>query len=154
MGRSAMSALTDVLVELNPDLTRHQAFARAARIIDYACRRGQLRGPDYAGQLFASAVRGDRRVRPGPSEQMLRNLVQDALDAFPWGDHYDSKGNLIEEPIEGGDCVEYFCGWTTDARLLLHPRSREARAERARRAEIRARQSPAPSAPVTPPVPA
>jgi len=154
MARSAMSALTDALVVLNPDLTRHQAFARATRIIDYACRRGELRGPDYAGQLFAAAVRSDKRVRPGPSEQMLRNLVQDALDAFPWGDHYDSKGDLIEEPIEGGDCVEYFCGWTTDAQLLLHPRSRESRAELARRAEIRARQSPAPSAPVTPPVPA
>lgn len=113
MGESVTSKLTDVLVALNPHLTRHQAYARASRILRYSTR-GPPSAGIYAGRLFSSALYGTKRVLPTGQETRLRTLVGSLVHGYPWGE---------DEPINGGDLVEFMGGeWVPEARALLRER--------------------------------
>lgn len=113
MSESVASELTDVLPALNPDLTRHQAYARASRILRYSTRGAPSAGID-AGRLFSSALYGTKRVLPTGTETRLRTLVRSLVHGYPWG---------VDEPINGGDLVEFMAGeWIPEARALLRER--------------------------------
>jgi hypothetical protein len=105
--RSDESKLTDVLRELNPKLTRHQAYARAARILVYARHADDA---EYSARLFMSALRGTKRVGRTWAEEELGRLVATVVRSFPWGK---------DEPINGGDCVEFMGEWVVEARPIL-----------------------------------